>query len=149
MTKNLPDERLVYLALKNVFRGADAQLRRPKKIRELIQKRQNNIEIRDLVEAHNMDNVCNVAKALLEQQIFESTLKAKIRFPEVFEVSPAQSAERSASEEEAARTEADAIKAVAEGSSCPAPPFDDTGGVPRDAVVHTSGMYTEPCAFTY
>ncbi|KAK5074428.1 hypothetical protein PMZ80_011243 [Knufia obscura] len=114
--KNQPDERLVYLALKNVFRDTDAQLRRPKKIRELILKRQESIDVRDLIEAHNIDNVCNVAKALLEQQIFESTLKAKIRFPEVFEVSPAQSAERSASEQEAARTEADAIQVVAETS---------------------------------
>ena len=73
--------------------------------------------MRDLIEAHNIDNVCNAAKTLLEQQIFESTLKAKIRFPEVFEVSPAQSAERAASEQEAARTEADAIQIVAESSS--------------------------------
>lgn len=102
--KNPPDERLVYLALKNVFRGADAQLRKSKKIRELILKRQSSIDVRDLIDAHNIDNVCNVAKSLLEQQLFESTLKAKIRFPEVFEVSPAQSAERSASEREAART---------------------------------------------
>jgi hypothetical protein len=41
-------------------------------------------------------------------------LKAKILFPEGFEVSPAQSAERYASEEEAARTEADAIRSAAE-----------------------------------
>ena len=117
MGKNPPDERLIYLALKNTFKGADAQVRKPKKIRELIQKQQQSRDVRDLVQAHNLDNVCNVAKVLLDQQIFESTLKAKIRFPEVFEVSPAQSAERSASEEEAARTEADAIKVAAEGPS--------------------------------
>ena len=73
--------------------------------------------MRDLVYAHNLDNVCNIVKVLLNQQIFESTLKAKIRFPEVFEVSPAQSAERSASKKEAVRTEVDAIKVVAEGPS--------------------------------
>ena len=117
MGKNQPDERLIYLALKNTFKGADAQVRKPKKIRELIQKQQQSRDVRDLVHAHNLDNVCNVAKVLLDQQIFESTLKAKTRFPEVFEVSPAQSAERSASEEEAARTEADAIKVAAEGPS--------------------------------
>jgi lipoate synthase len=74
MTKNTPDERLVYLALKNTFEGADAQVRKPKKIRELIQKRQDNADIRDLIREHNIDNVCNVAKTLLELQIFESTL---------------------------------------------------------------------------
>jgi hypothetical protein len=117
MTKNAPDERLVYLALKNTFRGADAQVRKPKKVRELIQKTQHNIDVRDLIQQHNLDNICNVAKALLDQQIFESTLKAKIRFPEVFEISPAQSAERSASEAEAARLEADAIRSAAAGQS--------------------------------
>src|SRR5579862_8363964 len=115
MAQNPPDERLVYLALKNIFKGADAHLRKPKKIRDLILNHQDQSNVRDLVQEHNIDNVCNVAKGLLEQQIFESTLKAKIRFPEVFEVSPAQSAERAVSEAEAARTEADAIKDVAEG----------------------------------
>ena len=115
MAKNPPDERLVYLALKDIFRGADAQLRRPKKVRELIQKHQRRTDVRNLIQEHNIDNVCNAAKVLLEQQVFESTLKAKIRFPEVFEVSPVQSAEREASEAEAAKTEAEAIRDVAEG----------------------------------
>lgn len=115
MTKNPPDERLVYLALKNIFKGPDARLRRHGKIRELIQKTQHNLDVRDLIHEHNLENVCNVAKALLEKQIFESTLKAKIRFPEVFEISPAQSAERSASEAEAAKSEADAVRTAAAG----------------------------------
>jgi hypothetical protein len=115
MAKNPPDERLVYLALKNTFKGTEAQVRKTKKVRELILRRQHNEDVKNLIREHNVNNVCNVAKALLEQQIFESTLKAKIRFPEVFEVSPAQSAERSASEAEAAKTEADAIRVAAEG----------------------------------
>lgn len=117
MAKNPPDERLVYLALKNVFKGPDAQLRIAKKIRKLIQKYLDNgdAEVRALVAEHNIDNVCNTAKALLQDEIFASTLRAKIRFPEVFEVSPAQTAERVASEAEAARTDADAIRDAAEG----------------------------------
>jgi hypothetical protein len=55
------------------------------------------------------------AKALLQDEIFISTLRAKIHFPEVFEVSPAQSAERAASEAEAARSDADAIRDATEG----------------------------------
>jgi hypothetical protein len=117
MAKNPPDERLVYLALKNVFKGPDAQLRIAKKIRKLIQKHldDGDAEVSALVAEHNIDNVCNTAKALLQDEIFASTLKAKIRFPEVFEVSPAQSAERVASEAEAARSDADAIRDAAEG----------------------------------
>ena len=69
MTKNPPDERLVYLALKNTFKGNEAQVRKTKKVRELILKKQHNVDIRNLIREHNVDNVCNVAKALLEQQI--------------------------------------------------------------------------------
>jgi hypothetical protein len=36
--KNPPDERVVYLALKNVFRGRNAEVRQPKAIRNLIGK---------------------------------------------------------------------------------------------------------------
>ena len=118
MAKNPPDERLVYLALKNVFKGPDAQLRIAKKIRKLIQKHLDNedAEVRALVAEHNIDNVCNTAKALLQNEVFASTLKAKIRFPEVFEVSPAQSADRAASEAEAARSDEDAIRDAAGGN---------------------------------
>jgi len=115
MTKNQPDEKLVYLALKNIFKGNEAQVRKAKKVRELMSKRQHNNDVKNLIRQHNFDNVCNVAKALLEKQVFESTSKAKIRFPELFEVSAAQSAERSASEAKAAKTEADAIRVTGEG----------------------------------
>jgi hypothetical protein len=117
MAKNTPDERLVYLAFTNVFKGPDAQLRIPKKIRKLIQKQldDGDGQVRALVDEYNIDNVCNAAKALLQSEIFASTLNAKMRFPELFEVSPAQSAERVASEAEAARSDADAIKDAAEG----------------------------------
>lgn len=115
MAKNPPDERLVYLALRGVFKGADAHIRKVKKIHDLIEKHRHENNISNLIQEHNMDNLCNVAKILLEQQVFESTLKAKIRFPEVFEVSPSQSAERAISESEAAKTEADAIQCAAEG----------------------------------
>lgn len=67
MTNNFPDERVVYLALKEFFKGADAQIRRAKKVREVVQKAQNNIDVRDLIQQHNIENVCNVTKTLLEQ----------------------------------------------------------------------------------
>lgn len=54
-------------------------------------------------------------KALLQDEIFTSTPRAKIRFPEVFAVSPTQSAGRVASEVEAAKSDADTIRDGAEG----------------------------------
>lgn len=113
--KNPPDERVVYLALKNVFKGPNAGVRQPKVIRRFISKSQEHGDVADLLKAHNIDTICNTARTLLTEQIFESTLKAKIRFPEVLDVSPAQSAEREASEAEAARNDANAIRGVVQG----------------------------------
>ena len=115
MTNNLPDERVVYLALKEFFKGTDAQIRKAKKVHDVVQGAQLNADVRDLIQQHNLDNVCQVTKSLLEKQIFASTLNAKIHFPEVFEISPAQSAARSVSEAEAARLEADAITSASGG----------------------------------
>lgn len=115
--KNTPDERVVYLALKNVFKGPDAEVRQLKVVRKLITKSQKNADVADLIRAYNMDTVCSMARTLLTQEIFKSTLKAKIHFPEVFDVSPAQSAEREASEAEAAINDANAIKGAVQGYS--------------------------------
>jgi hypothetical protein len=114
-SKNPPDERVVYLALKNVFKGPNAGMRRLPAIRKLIVKNQKQGDITDLVNAHNIDIVCNTARVLLTEKIFESTLAAKIRFPEVFDVSPDESAEREASEVEAARNGSNAIQVVVHG----------------------------------
>ncbi|KAI0114084.1 hypothetical protein GGR51DRAFT_505449 [Nemania sp. FL0031] len=115
--KNPPDERVVYLALKNVFKGPNAEVRQLKVVRKLITKSQQDADVADLINAHNIDTVCNIARTLLTEEIFESTLKAKIRFPEVFDVSPAQSAEREASEAEAAINDANAIAGAVQGYS--------------------------------
>lgn len=112
MALTCPDERVVYLSCRSIFKQADAQLRKPKKIREMIQKRESMI--RPLLQEHSLDAICGVVKTLLDGQIFESTLHAKIRFPELFEVSEAQSVEREASEAEAVRSEACAAREVAE-----------------------------------
>ncbi|GFF88736.1 hypothetical protein IFM60648_08488 [Aspergillus lentulus] len=75
---------------------------------------QNKPTLTDILREHNIDRMCNVAKRLLDDQVFHLTLRAKIRFPELFDVSPAQSAEREASEAEAARDEAKAVREISE-----------------------------------
>lgn len=137
MNKNPPDERLVYLALKHTFKGANAQVRKTKNIRKLILKRKDSFAVRELIREHEIDSVCKVAKLLLEARIFESTLQAKVRFPEGFEVSPAQSAERSASEQEAAKPEANAIRVAAGGQKA-----GELEEESREYVVYCE----EPCA---
>lgn len=129
---NKPDERLVYLALRGVFSGEDAKIRSAKAIRKQIQKHQQREDVKSLLNNHNQDHVFNTARELLESHIFESTIDAKIRFPEVFSISPAQSADREQSEEEAARSEANAIKNAAEGR------LDDLG--PNEIPCETSNQ---------
>ncbi|KAK1039653.1 hypothetical protein LTR74_018736, partial [Friedmanniomyces endolithicus] len=84
-------------------------------LKERVLKQGESSEMKALIQEHNIDSICQVAKGLLDGRVYHSTIQAKIRFPEVFEVSPAQSAERNASEAEAARCEADALKDVKRG----------------------------------
>lgn len=112
----VPDERVVYLSLKNLFKGQNALIRKATSVRKLVVKHKAQGDIADLVREHNLDVVCNLARKLLTEEVFESTVKAKIRFPELFDPSPAQSAEKESSEAEAARNEADAIQRALQGS---------------------------------
>ncbi|XPS68288.1 hypothetical protein M3J09_000580 [Ascochyta lentis] len=113
MVKIPLDERSVYLAFKNVFKGPDVQPQSDKSIRKKIRKYQSaNEEIQALIQGHTVLQIGKIVKTLLEGNVFASTLEAKIRFPEIFDVSSAQSAERAVSEAEAAKSEADAIREV-------------------------------------
>ncbi|KAI1112899.1 hypothetical protein F5Y14DRAFT_240712 [Nemania sp. NC0429] len=116
-SQNPPDERVVYVALKNVFRGSNAEIRQLKAVRKLVAQRQNDADVSNLIKQYKIDTVCSMARVLLVDEVFQSTLKAKIRFPELFDVSPAQGAKRKASEAKAALNEAIAIREVAKGRS--------------------------------
>ena len=110
-----PNERVVYLALKNLFKGKNAEVRNNKAIRRIIKQYEKQESVADLVREHDVEVICNSARSLLCDEIFASTLKAKIRFPELFELSNAKSAERHVSEPEATRHEADAIEHALQG----------------------------------
>lgn len=112
MAKRLPDQRLVYLHCRSLFEGANAQLRREKSIRRSLEAHQASINF--LTQEFSLDVITSVAKELLQEGIFESTSRAKLRFPELFETTPAQNLERAASEAEVARSEAAAIEKVIE-----------------------------------
>ena len=113
ISKAVLDEPIVYLALKGVFKGANATIRHPRLIRELISKNKYDSDVAELIKSYPKDKIYNTAHILLAGQVFESTNIAKTRFPEVFDVSPARRAEREAAEAEGAKAEAQAIRAVA------------------------------------
>lgn len=105
-----PDERVVYLALKDIFKGQNAQVRKSKTVSKLIRQHKTQESVANLLQEYNFDNICSLSSNLLGAEIFDTTLKAKLRFPELFDPSPTQSAEKEASEAEAAQYEADAIR---------------------------------------
>ncbi|OQD96418.1 hypothetical protein PENSOL_c016G02869 [Penicillium solitum] len=112
MAQNDPDERLIYLACQHIFRGSNSQVRKLKTVKGLI--KQNEPALADILREYDIKRTSNVAKKLLESELFDSTLKAKIRFPELFDVSPTQSAEREASEAVAAKDEANTVREISD-----------------------------------
>ena len=108
VTTRLPDQRLVYLHCSSIFHGANAQIRRQKKITQVLSKHKDSIKI--LTDDFSLDAIVTVAKALLDEQIFQSKFRAQLHFPELFQPSETQEAEREASEAEVARIEAEAVQ---------------------------------------
>lgn len=98
------------MACQHIFRGSNSQVRKLKTVKGLI--KQNKTALADILREYDINRMSNVAKKLLESEVFDSTLKAKIRFPELFDVSPAQSAEREASEAVAAKDEAITVRGI-------------------------------------
>lgn len=111
MAHSVTDKRRVYLACRPIFAGSNALLRKTKKVRELVTKHRTRLH--QLIQDFTLDKVVDILKALLEEQIFQSDVKAKIEFPELFHSSPARDVQRAASEDDAARSAADALEEVA------------------------------------
>ncbi|KAL1983232.1 hypothetical protein VTN96DRAFT_330 [Rasamsonia emersonii] len=136
------DKRRVYLACRAIFAGNNAQLRKQKKIREVVLKHQASL--RPLIRDFTLDKVVDILKTLLEKQIFQSEVKAKIEFPELFVSSPARDVQRAASENDAARSAAELLEEIAsleereneadedENEVAPVPSDKDDAGTGRE-----------------
>ncbi|CAN9444882.1 unnamed protein product [Alternaria alternata] len=82
-------DKLVYQTFRGIFVGEDSHLRKLKAVRKLIQKHyQKDIKVREFTVKYGLNSVGEVAKTLLEDQIFTSSAKARLRFPDLFEVAP-------------------------------------------------------------
>jgi len=73
------DKWRVFLAYRTVFTGPYAQIRKSKKVREVIE--QHKASFKPLIKDFEFNKVVNIVKTLLDQRVFESKLKAKIVFP--------------------------------------------------------------------
>jgi hypothetical protein len=103
------DKRRVYLACRTVFAGPNAQLRKPKKVRELIEVHAQTA-FSHLINDFGLEKVTEIILILLNGRIFQSELKAKIAFPELFRTTPSRDVLRAESENDAARSEAEALE---------------------------------------
>jgi hypothetical protein len=110
MSYTAAERRRVFLAYRTVFNGTSAHIWKTKKVREVVQSHSKSFE--PLIRGVDFEKVVDVVKSLLDQSIFESELQAKIAFPEPFRSSPARDVQRSASEVDAARSEAEALEVL-------------------------------------
>ena len=69
-----------------------------------------------MIKDFGFDKVVDIVKTLLDQRVFESELKAKIAFPELFQTSPARDVQRNESENDAARSAAEALEELTSAS---------------------------------
>jgi hypothetical protein len=114
MSPSSAEWRRVFLAYRTVFTGPHAQIRKSKKIREVIEQHKGSFE--PLIKDFGLNKVADIVKTLLDQQIFESELKAKIAFPELFQTSAARDIQRNTSENDAARSVAEALEELTSAS---------------------------------
>jgi hypothetical protein len=105
------DKRRIYLVCRPIFTGNNAQLRRQKKIRELVNKHKTSLA--PLIRDFGTAKVVEILQILLESQTFQSDLKAKVAFPELFRSSPDRDIQRTESENNAARSVAEALEEIA------------------------------------
>ncbi|KAI1341197.1 hypothetical protein F5Y15DRAFT_377221 [Xylariaceae sp. FL0016] len=105
------DKRRVYLLCRAIFTGDKALIRQPKKIRKEIAAHPKNLK--SLTNDLGAEKVVEILRDLLERRIFQSELKAKIEFPELYHSSPAQETQREASEVFALQSTAEAIEEIA------------------------------------
>lgn len=107
----------------NIFQGQDSQIRKPASIKRLVTKHQEEPQVAQLLEQYSAPIIYDKLRTLLGDQVFESTLKAKEEFPELFEVSRARSAERAISEAEAAADHAKAVEEALTSSDSNVRPY--------------------------
>jgi len=133
MAHSPADKRRVFLAYRTVFTGPSAHIRKSKKVREVIQQHKNSFQV--LIKDVGFDNVLDILKTLLDQRVFESELKAKIVFPELFLSTPARDVQRNASENDAVRSVAEVLEELSSASERGEPCNDNTNdNVPRESV---------------
>ena len=101
----------VFLAYRAIFGGQNALIRRGPPIKKLISQHKSSQQ--PLLKSLGTEKVVETLKSLLSDRVFESELEAKLKFPQLYETTPAQERQHREFEADAARSEAEALDDVA------------------------------------
>jgi hypothetical protein len=114
MSNNGISQEAVYIALKDIFSGQEAQIRKMPAISSRVDKFGHRLEISDLIQKHGKIPLCETAKYLLKEGIFESSDNAKAYLPKVFESSTSEGAAAGVSQPSAPQHKHVSAQSVAE-----------------------------------
>lgn len=109
------EKRRVFVLCRPIFSGENARVRKLKKVKEMVNSSRKSLSplLNELGEA----KLVEALRSLLENRIFESELRAKAEFPDLFRPSPSRHAQRQASEVNAAQSTAEALDEIARQDS--------------------------------
>lgn len=153
MTYTSNERQRVYTTCRAIFSGNAALLRRPKKVRNELIKNRKPLE--SLFNEFGEPKLTDIARQLLESRIFESDLRAKVEFPDLFRTSPLQDAQREASEADAAKSLAGLLGELARAEEEDGNRVDaNEAGVSSEPVQKqpegsTNGMPPTPSSFLF
>ena len=83
----IPEERLVYFHCSSIFTGTNAEVRKLKKVKQILLK--HKASIRAFIDEFGLENVSVIAKKLLKERVFESEDRAQLHFPDLSQWSEA------------------------------------------------------------
>lgn len=110
MACSAAEKRQIFLACKAIFTGPNASLRKLKTIQKRIT--QHQAALNTSIPNFEVNRVTNIVKALLKEQVFQSDIKAKTEFPDLFTPSPSKKVKCNVFEAEAARSAADILEEI-------------------------------------
>ncbi|KAI4645039.1 hypothetical protein J4E93_005838 [Alternaria ventricosa] len=113
-------EKQVYLALRESFSALHIPPSTAKTIRKNIEKHRDEAKIAPLIQRYGVESITAVAFALSGDQIFASTAKAKVRFPDVFGGLPIEPSPSTASASQTGKDGTAAIQPAVTKSSAAA-----------------------------
>jgi hypothetical protein len=78
------DKEMVYIAYRDIFKGNLAQLRKPAKVRNVVEKHKNHLHHTQVADSIDSEKTYKILRCLLADRLFESDAAAQAAFPALF-----------------------------------------------------------------